>query len=177
MLRTTRHLLLGLLAISLAGCLEWEEAPGGATGFLTIDGVTLSGDFDGETFTDAPVSRSEGWCIPGGFEVELVGETDGRVVMATLTVLDFFPGESAAITVTREAPEDPFLSGASGEKIALAGCAGEADGSWDLETEAESVDVEVEQSSFDEQRVHYTATFAGGDRLEADFNMRMPAVD
>lgn len=173
--RSSPLLLLSL--ISVAGCLDWEEAPAGATGFLAVDGVAISGEFDGSSFAEEGAARSEGWCIPGGFEVELVATVEDRAVMATLTVLDFFPGESAALTLTRDAPEDEFLSGGTGEKIAVQGCAGSGDGSWDLEAEAESIDIEVEQTAPEEQRVHYAATFENGDRLEASFNMRMPAVD
>jgi len=175
---STLHLAVPLLACSLAcGCLEWNDLPPGATGLLAIDGASITGTIAGLTLDATPTTDEIGYCIDGGYQVELTAEADGRTVMLTLTVLDFFPAAVDSLTVSRDPASPDYLLGDGGEKVALSGCEGPALDNWDTQKEADAVILEVVRTSDIEQHVIYLATFADGQQVEAEFDMRMPAVD
>jgi hypothetical protein len=179
-LRHTPTLPLALtlaLAGLTSGCLEWSVAPEEAVGLLAVDGASISGQVGDVVLDATPTTRDVGYCIVGGYEVELTAEAGGRTVMLTLTVMDYFPATVDTLTVSRDPSDPDYLLGDGGEKVALAGCEGPADGVWDTEKEADGVVLDVQRTSDIEQHVVYTATFADGQQVEAQFDMRTPTVD
>ena len=160
-----------------AGCLEWNELPAGATGLLAIEGATLSGQIGDVVLAETPTTREVGYSIDGGFAVELTAEEGGQTVQLTLTVLDFVPADVDSVTVTRDGSSSQYLLGASGEKVLLSGCEGPEEGAWDTEMDADSVLIDVERTSDVEQHIGYVATFADGQEVVVDFDMRTPPGD
>ena len=178
-----------LLASSLAltGCLQWQEAPEGATGFLVVEDARLEGTVNGVAIDPATTSAS-GHCTPAGWYLELSARAGGANVIAAIDVRDVDMGQTAEVRFVpaREMQHDLVAGDALDDDVGagrmqLMVCAGQDTARPEFEHFANHVVLDLAAAAPDavdvDVEVEYQATFENGDQVDASFSMEMPIVD
>ena len=163
----------------LGGCMQWEELPEGATGFLDVSHVEVDGTLGGMPLDDAAVTRSKGFCTPRGWEVDLGFRLrDGSTVSNRIEMVDFFWDGSASTTFERHEGIDVLI--ARDDPSAEMGLKGKVaqEGALAMEADADVAVVRVQDLGRPGQlRFFYEATFSTGEQVEGQFDMNMPITD
>jgi len=161
----------------MSGCLQWEEAPEGATGFLVVDDATLEGTLGG-----VPIERIRdvhGYCTERGWYIEMTAVAGDREAMTVLEVseLDMRDREAAVRFVESGREELVVEDGIEAGRASLVGCLGEDLGAPELELSASDVMLDFHTASDGDIEVRFAATFQSGDEVDGQFSMEMPVTD
>lgn len=164
-------------ALSLAGCLNWEEAPEGATGFLVVDNVSLEGTVDG--YLIEGTTYAVGYCTELGWHVELTAQAGDREIMNVIDVDDLALAErDAMVRFVSSGTENLAVDGLEEPgRMKLQSCRGVLDAP-EYEAFATNVDLQIDTIGRDDDvRLDYVARFDNGDRVHGQFTMQMPVTD
>lgn len=170
------RILILVAALSFAGCLNWEEAPEGATGFLVVDDVQLEGTIDGALIDSAVVAL--GYCTELGWHVELTARAGDREVMNVIDVddLDMLERDADVSFVSSGTENLAVADLAEPGRMKFQACAGNLD-LPEYEAFANTVDLQLNEGREGDVRVDYVARFDNGDRVHGQFTMEMPVTD